>query len=300
MKMTFFSIFLTVLFSVQLVFACTLSTKPLGKFDETEYVFIGEVMAYTEPVETKKFQGAAYGLIIKVKENVYLPKMPKAYFEVFPIQLWSDCSKSGTAIEKLKEEFPVKSEVRVIAKEAEILQNNPANENIRLEDRPGENSSIVVNFDEKNLRLTTAESYFDYKSYKHDDEDSVSKYLLPNFEIRKDLLRLSRAKNHQEVTAILDKLIFAAPISDLSFSSLLKNHALDEAEYDRYYEAELKMNSPETYEQYKVYKSVLTELLKAGYPRDKAEKTLGKALQAGTDFEKQKLLQKSLQILRRK
>jgi hypothetical protein len=299
MKRLFFLIVFALVVFAETIFACTLVTKPIGKLDETEYVFIGEVAGYTEPVESAKLKSGAYGLIVKVKEQVFLPKTPKTHFEVFPIELWSDCSESGTQIGNLKKHFPLYAEIRVIAKEAGILPNNLADGNIRLEVRPGESSSIVLNYNKKGQRLTSADSVYDYKAFDYERAESGSETGLPNFEVRKDLLRLSRAKNHEEVTKILDKFIYAAPFSDISFSEVLKNYILNEAEYDFYLETELKTNSPESFEQYKAYKGARAELIKAGFTPDAAEKALGKALAEGTKVEKQKLFERSLQILRK-
>ena len=275
--------------------------ESIGKFDETEYVFIGEIVGYTQPVQSRRLMQDAYGLVVKIKENVFLPKTPKTHFELFPIELWADCSFAGTRLDNLKKDFPLNAEIRVIAKEAEILPNNSTDGNIRLEDRPNEISSIALNVDDYKTRMTFANSVFDYASYKYDDnKDSISKYLLPNFEIRKDLLRLNKAKNHEEVTKILDRLLFAPVFSDLNFDELFKNFTLTEVEYNAYFETHLKMTDLETYEQYKIYHGTLLELIKLGYERKTAEEAIFEAIKQGTEIEQQKLLEKSLQILRKK
>lgn len=300
MKTLFLSICLALVLFVPAAFSCTLAGKALGKFDETEYVFIGEVVGYTKGVKSPKLDSDAYGLIVKVKESVYLPNQPKTHFEVFPIMLYSDCSRNGTSIENLSKDYPLNSEIRVIGKTAEILPNEPANGSIRLEDRPGETTSIVLNHNQKGRRLTSADSVYDYKTFDYDNAEAGSESRLPGFELRKDLLRLSRTKNHDEVKKILDKLIYAVPFADLDFGALLKNYTLNEAEYDRYFEAELKANSPEQYKQYTVYKAALTELVKRGFERRSAEEALTKALSEGTEISEQKLVERSLQILRKK
>jgi hypothetical protein len=302
MKKLVFSIFLAVIFFSQIIFGCSLAGKSIDKFDETEYIFIGQVAGYTAPLKSSKLTSEAYGLIVKVKEIVYLPKTPETHFEIFPIQLWADCSEGGTTLEKLKKDFPVEAEIRVIAKKAAYFPASLPNGVIRLEDRPGETSSLSLNYDKTDSRLTSADSLFDYKAFDYrSGKDSIAKYFLPNFEVRKDLLRLTKAKNHQEVRALLDKLLFVMSSTDLSFGGLVKNYTLTEAEYDHYIETELKMNSPETYkEQYVPYKAALTELVKLGYERKAAEEALDKAFSEGTDFDKSKLVEKALQILRKK
>lgn len=103
------------------VFSCTLGIRGLDRFDTSEYIFIGEVVGYTQEIQSPKLKSSAYGLKIKSKESVYLPKKTKSYYEVFPIDLWADCSEGGKDIDELKDEFPIGSEVRIIAKEAKLL-----------------------------------------------------------------------------------------------------------------------------------------------------------------------------------
>jgi hypothetical protein len=233
MKNAVLTILFALAFSVQAVVACSLAVKPLAEFDDTEYVFIGEVVGYTAPVETTKFQGAAYGLIVKIKESVYLPKTPKQHFEIFPITLWADCSISGTKVEKLKKDFPVKAEIRVIAKEANLLPVL-ANGNVRLEDRPGERGSIVLNNDP--TAATSANSVFDYKSYRHDiDEDSTSKYLLPVFEARKDLLRLKNSKTQAAKNEILARFLYFPIGYSVDVYEVVKKYSENKNAYDHLY-----------------------------------------------------------------
>jgi len=233
MKKLIFLILLAVSFSVQTIFGCSLAVKPLGSFDETEYVFIGEVVGYTEPVESAKLQRQAFGLIVKVRESVHLPAPTKTHFEVFPIELWADCSESGTDVKKLQKKFPVNSEVRVIAKRAELL---PAltDGNIRLEDRPGAIGSIALNYEK--TRMTSADSVFDYKSYEFDmDEDSDSKYLLPDFEARKDLLRLKNSKNQTETNVLLARLLYFPAGHHLDIYEIFKKHSENQNAYEHLY-----------------------------------------------------------------
>lgn len=300
MKNLFFSFIISIFVLTQTVFSCTLGLTALSKFDATEFIFIGEVVGYTPPVKSKKLNTAVYGLIIKNKETVYLPKIPKGNLEVFPFGLGVECSLFGTDLDKLKKDFPINSEVRVIAKEAEIIPK-AKNKNIRLEIRPSELSSISLNIDEQGNRMTSANSGFDYKSFEYKDGDSFSKYLLPEFEIRKDLLRLKKAQNQFELNRILDKLFYAPVYTNLSFGGLFQEHTSSISEYERYYETHLKMTDPEFYEQqYLVYKDTLAELIKLGYRKKTAKKALGEAIKRSDDFTKQSWLKISLQILKNK
>jgi hypothetical protein len=300
MKNLIFAFIISVFVLPQTVFSCTLGLTALSKFDTKEYIFIGEVVGYTKVIESKKLNSSTYGLIIKNKESVYLPKTSKGSFEVFPFGLGADCSLFGTDIEELKKDFPLNSEVRVIAKEAKVIPKTKTN-TIRLEKRPDELSSIALNSDEQGNRMTSSKSVFDYKTFEYQEDDSFSKYLLPEFEIRKDLLRLKMTKNQIERNKILDRLFYAPVYTDLNFGGLFQEHTSSISEYERYYESHLKMTDPEFYEkQYLVYKETLAELLKLGYKKKVAENALGKAIEKSDDFSKESWLKMSLQILKNK
>lgn len=300
MKYLFLIVFCVSSLFVQTVFSCSLAGKSLSGFDDSEYIFIGEIIGYTHAVESSELGGKAFGLMVKPKENIYLPKTPKSYFEVFPVILWADCSLGGTQIEKLKSNFPLNSEVRVIAKEAKILANNLPDNNIRLEDRPDELGSIVLNY-ENEKRMTSNEAVFDYKTFKYDmNNNSVSTYLLPNFEIRKDLFRLKNSRTQKEKTDVLNRLL-DVPVccSDLNFYHLFKRYTSSENEFKTFNEARLKKElTGEEFNQYKIISEVTEELKKLKFSDADIEKAVGKALGEGIEISKQKLFERSLKILK--
>lgn len=302
MKRILLTISFAFVFFAQTIFGCTLAGKPLSDFDATEYIFIGEVVGYAQPLESAKLHGKAHGLIVKVRESVSLPKAPKTHFEIFPIALWVDCSLGGINLEELKK-FPIGSEIRVVAKEAEILPNNLPDGNIRLEDRPDELGSLALNTDEKGKRMSSANSVFDYKSFKYDmNEDSIAKYFLPNFEIRKDLLRLKKSREQTERDEILKRLA-DVPIccNDLNMRTVLKTYTANEAEFNRRYEMHLRKRlTEEEFAYYKAVNETQSELVRLGFKMEDAEKAVGQALKEGTEISKAKLLERSLQILREK
>jgi hypothetical protein len=212
----------------------------------------------------------------------------------------ADCSRDGEPLYDVKTAFPLKTEVRVIAKAASILPRSQDPGVLRLEDRPGELGSISLNTNDDKVRVTHAESLFDYKSFNYVfDKDSDAKYLLPAFEIRKDLLRLSKAKNQTERNTILDRLFYAPNFADLDFYGLFKTYTSSETEFQRYYDAQLEMTDPETFKQYKLYKGALSELVKLGYKSDISEKALGKAIEQGAELTPEALLRESLKILKK-
>lgn len=303
MNKLFFLVCLIFTLFIDFSLGCSLAGKLFSDFDEKEYIFIGEVVGSTEPAESAKIRGKAYGLIVKVRESVHLPKTPKTHFEVFPIQLWADCSFGGTNIEELKNTFPVNSEIRVIAKEAEILPSNLSGGNIRLEDRPGELGSLALNYEKEKTRMTSASSVFDYQSFQFRfNEDSDTKYLLPSFEIRKDLLRLKRSKTQNERNSILERLEnFPNCCGDVDFYTIFNTYSANNSESERRIDGWIRKKLTE--DQYKHYKTVQTatsELVKMGFKSEAAEEAVEKALAEGKELTNQQLLERSLEILRKK
>ncbi len=305
-------------FSIQIGLSCTFAGRSISRFDDDEYVFIGIVTGYTKDVafdekkekksveaisktflgEPEKPPSRAVGLIIKVKESVYLPKSGSE-FEVFQYNLMADCSLSSVSSYKLEREFPINSEVRVIAKEA-VLLTEPSSGRIRLEDRPREQGQIIINSDQNVNRLSSSESVFSYKDFIYDmNKDSASKYLLPSFEIRKDLLRLKKASTQTERNVILDRLFYAPLYGELEFRDVLNLYATNETEARLTYETFLKTRDPEGYKAYQEWEKVVNDLSKLGYQRSDAERALRVAFEEGTSFDSKNFLQKCIEILGR-
>jgi hypothetical protein len=313
---TFTIFILSFTFSVGQALGCTLAGKTISQFDASEYVFIGTVTGYTKSVgfdankpskatqpidstrlaENEKRSSGVTGLIVRVREFVYLPK-PGVEFEVFQYDLRADCALVGMSLSALETAFPINSEVRVIAKEAVFL-TEPANDRIRLEDRPSEQGQVIANSDKGADPLSLMKSVFDYKGYRYDrDVDSYSKYLLPAFEIRKDLLGLKRASTQAERNSILERILYAPRDADVDFYQLFKLYATNAIESRRYYESRLSMVDPEGLEMYQIYQNVVEDLIKLGHSRTASEAAIDQALKAGTELISKPLLKKSLKIL---
>ena len=197
--------------------ACSLIVKPLIKFDSSEYVFTGQVTRLVGPLESTTFLQKAWGLQIKAEEKVYLPQTPSGDFEVFPFQLWSDCSIAGTGSEELLKKFPLGSKVKVIARAATLLSSESNVDHVRLEVVPGTWSEISRNYYEDGRRMADSQTVFDYKSFKQvSPKDYVESFMpfldakgaLPDFELRKDLLRLERTRLRSERVKILRRLLY--------------------------------------------------------------------------------------------
>ena len=315
MKKLFEALFISGL-GLTSVYGCTLFKETVSKFDPSEFIFIGKVVGYTGPVEFdgQKANGSlkpmsltyvdrieeprfvTYGLVVEAVESVHLP-IKSNHFEIFEYTLGADCLVQGVSQFYLPDHYPLNSEVRVISKRASLLLGKSKALSIRLENRLTEDGSIALNIDHQGKRMTSADTIFDYKAYSYDmNRDSDSKYLLPVFEIRKELFRLSKLKDQVLRNQILDR-IFHAPSNDISHGEIFKNHTSSDSEYRRYFEAYLKMTSPETYVQHKAVQDALDRLSQLGYTKFEAEKAIGKALEEGTDFDANKLFDASLKFL---
>ena len=218
---------------------CSLGLPSLKKFDPKEYVFTGEVTGIVGPFGATKFERRAWGLKVKVDEAVYLPKTPRGSFEVFPYHLGADCSTVGVSKEELKKRYPVGSKVKVIAKEARLLPGRPGAGDVRLEIEPGSLGHVSRNYYEDGRLMTSARSVFDYRSYRRVTvADYVKDFmpfldahgLLPEFELRKDLLRLRNARARAERLAILGRLVYYPECCDLDFLKIAKDHLGDSQE----------------------------------------------------------------------
>ncbi len=225
-------LFLTVAFLLFTNYAlgCKLGINPTSDFDTTHYIFIGEVVEILESVkyESQGIIADAVGLKIKVSENVYSPK-PATYFEVFPLRLTASCGlRSDT--KEVREHYPVGSQVRVVAKEATVFKNQPANFIVRLETSIYNRGSIARNDLNESLR-TSAKTFYDYKGFVERQrttavEDALfdSNYYLPEFELRKDLFRLKETKSEDERTKILERLVFYPHVSRMSFPKIARTY----------------------------------------------------------------------------
>jgi hypothetical protein len=299
------------------VLACVLAGKSTTKFDPEEFVFIGTVVGYTDAVhfDSRKANGSispisatgvdspettgfvTYGLIIEVTESVYLPTKAST-FEVFEYELRADCLVTGVSKGSFLYRFPVGSEVRVISKKAVFVPEDKAPFRIRLENRLAEDHSISLNTDPVGRRVTSASSIFDYKNFDREPgRDWVGRSLLPAFEIRKDLLRLSKAEKIESRNAILDRILHAPHSHGIDHGGIFKDNTGSESEYRRYFEAYLKKTDPEMHSQHSAYIKALDMLMARGHKKDEAEKALGKALEAGTEIEASRLFNASLKFL---
>ncbi len=220
------SILIATIFFNSLIFACSIGralTTPIAQASKQSYIFVGEVVGYTEVIKSKikadtlegndKFYGEGRGLKIKPLEIVNMPNSTGDYIELYKFGVTPWC------LPKIVDTpFPIGTKLRIIANEATVLPNRNAENRVRLESNIFDHLSIVRETDEfKNA----ATSIFDYKTWKSMQAkilESKSLELQRNFEgfmfaeINKDLFRLEKAALKQERYEILERLLYAPSI----------------------------------------------------------------------------------------
>lgn len=217
------------LFFANAAFGCSLHIQPISDFDTAHYIFIGEIVEVIENVDynSQGITDKAIGFKVKVSENIYSPKQA-SYFEVFPLSLTASCGLVSDTKE-LREKYSVGSQVRVVAKEGKIFKNQPAgNSTVRLETSIFNRGSFSRNDLSENLR-TSARTFYDYSSFVKKEftigvEHALleSNHYLPEFELRKDLLRLKESKSEDERIKILERLVFYPHIYRFGFPKVVR------------------------------------------------------------------------------
>lgn len=219
-----FSILFVILFFDTIIFACSMvrmAQPPIASFNHKSYIFVGEVVGYTEiaksrnekgeRIEEHKFYGEGKGLKIKPLEIINLPNDSKDYFELFKFGVTSWCAP---AIDDA--DLPVGTKLRIIANEATLLPNRSSENRIRLESQIFDTLSVIK---DKNEFVTSADSVFDYKTWKSlqakAQQSNETKIAFSDFmyvEIVKDLIRLEKAEKEKQREKILDRLLYAPGI----------------------------------------------------------------------------------------
>lgn len=230
----------------------------ISSFDDSEYIFIGKVVGYTTPIKfdrelettkgLKKIEKQNFlqtsGLIVKVKESVILPTVPKGNFEVFIYGMNPQCLQLGIQANELQRSFPVNSEVLVVANEPLNVPQKTENNNFRIEIRFWSNSFVALNSKNGVEHLASANSIFDYKLTLSDKPYRTDTYFSSKyFDIRKDLLRLKKAKNLAERKDILERIVFLnnSP-TVLDSYKLFRNYSETREEAEQLYKKHLQIN----------------------------------------------------------
>jgi hypothetical protein len=211
----FLTIFFLVILSVNSI-ACSQYYEPKSKFESELYIFIGEVIGYTDEFKSKNILNKSYGLKVKVLESVNLPRNSNDYFEIFPFDISSDCAKTiGIDDKSLQKFYPVNSKVLVAAEFWKISDKNKSGQIVLTIDNAFNNKRLFINDLEKTSVVTT-DSIFDYKNW--DDNYSLSR-----FELWKDLKRLEVSSSDEEKIKIFERLIYL-PKDWINFEATVQNY----------------------------------------------------------------------------
>jgi len=224
---------IALLFFTNTNFGCSLYIKPISDFDPAHFVFIGEIVEVfdvdygSQIIKSQIIKYKAVGFKVKILENIYSPKQA-AYLEVFPLSLTPGCSLVSET-KRLREMFLVGSQVRIVAKEATMFKNQPVDDSIiRLETSIFNRGSFSRNDLRENLR-SSGKSFYEYGDFlqmqrKLPAEDVLihSAHYLPEFELRKDLLRLKETKSEDEKTRILERLVFYPHVHRLDYPKVVR------------------------------------------------------------------------------
>ena len=213
---------------------CTLSTKPVEKFDDAEYVFTGRVAEVVGPLRSKR-SGEVWGLLVEVDERVHAPSQLGARAEVFPFHLGEDCSDVPWDKEELSRFFPAGTRVRVIAVKSKTFKDAAADGAPRLDAYLYDNGHVARN-ELGGAPMTSAATVYDYAAFERPEEEQTdenepaleSRWSLPEFELRKDLLRLRRADAGAERAQILERLAGYPSTYALNFEKLARRYVKDE------------------------------------------------------------------------
>lgn len=263
MKQIFF--LLVFLLSAHTVFGCSIQQLPLEDNPSKQaflqgkplyskavskpayYVFLGEVIGIVKATENEVGENRmpAEGLKVKVTENTYSPQSA-AYFEVFPLSMYPDCSSQGqTGLEKV---FPIGSQVRVVAFDATIYKKQTVEDSVSRLETTYYNGGSVVRNDSKDGFRASADPVFDYSSFtveKPTNTEDVIKYeskvSLLKFELQKDLARLTQTTQKHERLDILKRLVhypfpYELPFRILAHTYLKRGKELQslEAEWEQH------------------------------------------------------------------
>lgn len=188
-----------------------------------QYVFIGEVVGIVGPAKYNsdrvRPKPEAYGVRVKVIESIYTPGTPAAFFEVFPFGIDSACGHLHWPWGDISKHFPVGSQVRVVAKEAEVLPKQSEDGVPRLE-ATVYNKGVVSRNERSESPRAAADSVFEYGKVE-------AQYDLPRFELRKDWLRLMSAESEGERVKILERLVYYPFFYELDFPHLAQTYVHD-------------------------------------------------------------------------
>lgn len=192
-------------------FACEFRLSTPTKFDKNEYVFTAEVIDIVGPLQDNNITGDAYGILVKVKEIVYLPDSSTDSFEVYPYSYTPACTPEGLPKEWLLPRYPKGLEVNVVASKS--CFSKAGGKRIML-DAPETSGYGVMGVVSDSVINTLG---------------ALNKHIHLCFYLRKDLLKLERASSDYEKAAILRNYMGNGNYSERWFSKMTNIYITSES-----------------------------------------------------------------------
>lgn len=242
------------------IIPCSTIYKPPIKMDSTEYIFMGKVINYIEPLFSDSLGRSFQGLIVEIVEPVYLPKNPSGVIKVVPYVLGAACDLTTWDRKSFELQYPLGTELRIVCKESVFIKNeNPIN-NIILDVNPRNMFHLSKNFKEPAILFSSKNSIYDYRYACIDSNKSFLNNLTSydsiisenlqisfqeqyHFELRKDLYRLAVALTDSDKLEIIKRLFSFNLYSKKDFLEIINCNITDEK-----IKEELKLLMPKRFE----------------------------------------------------
>ena len=205
------------------VYPCSMVYVPPVRFDPDEYIFIGEVAAYTGALYSDSLERSFQGLRILIKEVVYLPVKNPGIVDIIPYDLGPACELMSTDEKSLELRYPLGTQLRIVGKESVFIQKS-LSDLIILDINPYKMFTLSRNITDPSILMSSLSTVYDYRYACSDSVESFKESLhsydqdwaqslvnsfaqLVDFELRKDLYRLSIATADEDRSAIITRLI---------------------------------------------------------------------------------------------
>ncbi len=242
-KIVIFILLLSIIYMTN-VFPCSIVKQRPVRFDSTTYVFIGKVVGYVGPIRSDSLNEIFLGLMVDVVDKTFLPRTPLKHFEIIIYALRSDCQFTCFPETLLHARYPVGCNVRIVARETKYFIRDNKSDNIKLDINPFEDASLSVNITDIPELCSSSKFEYDYRNiwgkveifinkWKHEfpqyEESTLydSDVYLVDYEIQKDLFKLSSSDNDIQNKKILSRISYF--YKDISiYSKLVKRYIKDD------------------------------------------------------------------------
>jgi len=226
---------------VQSAYPCTKMYNPPTKFNPDEFIFIGKVVHHISAFKENSSDTSPYfGMLVELKDEIYLPEEPKNKFEVFPLALGPDCSDTRYDSSTIKKNYPIGSILRIVGGKSHIGLEIIDSSNIQIEVSISSHVRIAQNLTVTPILNSSSSSKYDYRytnkqlrgDLKNHLIDSLKigqnyqRYIvmgsintLQDFELRKDLFRLHSLEDDADKIEVIERL---KNFKDLGVAKLVK------------------------------------------------------------------------------